>query len=138
MMELTGEGLAVSALRYSLAIIGSGFVERVMRKLDTCIVNAIALVVVGVNRTARIPAPRAASGVMSIHNLYSQRFAVDLDRSPRAVSSSLRQRTFNRIGRTYRLDAWVAQPQILSCADEVGVAEWASCVLWTLILRLHG
>ena len=119
MMRVTGEALVVSLLRYGLTTVGSGLEDKVMRRVDTGILNVMARMTTGVTRSARIPILHAVAGILSMHNLYIQQCASMLDLVLRASRSTIENRIRRWLARTYDVEAWEATAISFVVEDQI-------------------
>ena len=65
MVRPTGEAPVISLLRYGNASTGSGLAGQAMGTVDANIINVLARLVLGMNRSARLPFPNVMSALMS-------------------------------------------------------------------------
>ena len=114
MLRLTGDALVVSLLRYGLATIGSGLEKKGMDRVDKRVVNVLSRMVLGVSRTARLPILHAASGVLTMNNLFTQHCAAMVDLALRAHNSSLRERLLRWTSRVYGMSGWEVRTERVS------------------------
>ena len=115
--RITADALIPSLLCYGLAVYGPGAFGQYLRGLDTFIVKVPARKVLGVGRSARLPALLPTAGSSSIHNLYLKHVAEMLESSLRAFGSTIQQCMQEWALRIYESRGWSSERCRLDSSD---------------------
>ena len=100
------KALIFSLCKYGLTVFGGGLYHVDFAKLDTLVANIAARIITRVSRTARPAILRATAGAFTISNVFAKQCAFMLDRTQRAVGSSIRGRMLITIGNLFGAANW--------------------------------